>query len=392
MMPKVVRIIARLNVGGPALHVINLTRRLDGYESVLVAGSIADGEAEVDLATNPPLPLIRVPELGRAIRFGSDFVAFFKLLRILRGQRPHIVHTHTAKAGTLGRIAAWLAGVPVRVHTYHGHVFHGYFGRFLSAATIGIERMLALVTTRIVVISERQRREIVETYRIAPAHKVKVIPLGLELGRFASDVSAQERAAFRRDIGADQGQPIVTIVGRLVPIKNHGLFLEAAARVLKYRADVLFLIVGGGEMEAVLRQRARDLGIDGRVRFAGWRNDLPAIYAASSVVALSSNNEGTPVALIEALAAGVNVVATDVGGVADVLEDGRLGALVPAGDASAFADAIIRQLDNDQRPPAARMVARFSVERLAADIQQLYTQLLNEAPQRFALAQEPVES
>jgi glycosyltransferase involved in cell wall biosynthesis len=380
---RVVRVIARLNVGGPAIHVINLSEGLaEHHPTLLVAGRVDDTEADMSgRAADRGVPLWSLPELGRRIHPWQDLVAFIKLYRLLRSLRPHIVHTHTAKAGTLGRLAALAAGVPVRVHTFHGHVMHGYFGPFRTRLVIGVERLLARVSTCIVTISESQRRELAGGYRICPPERMRVIPLGFDLGRFRPERVAELRGQLRAELAAG-ARPIVTIVGRLVPIKDHALFLEAAAHVVAAGTDCLFVVVGGGPEEGRLREKVEALGLGSSVRFLGWRDDLDRIYADSDVVALTSRNEGTPVCLIEALAAGRAVVATDVGGVRDVLEDGRLGVLVPPGDAAAFATAVELLLrDASRRSDLGRKGAlavpqRFGIDRLLDDTMRLYDELL----------------
>lgn len=379
----VVRIIARLNIGGPALHTTHLSAGLeDSYPTLLVTGAVDEGEADLyDEAVQRGVNVLRMPELGRRLHPWQDLVALAKLVRLLRRVRPTIVHTHTAKAGTLGRIAALLAGVPVRVHTFHGHVFQGYFGPGTTRVFLAVERLLARATTKVVTVSDSQASELVQTYRICPAEKMRAIPLGLELDRFAPARTAALRGDLRAELGIGD-EPIVTIVGRLAPIKNHGLLLEAAARLASQGRPCHFAIVGGGTEEAALRERARSLGVEDRVTFLGWRRDLDRVYAGSDVVALTSSNEGTPVALIEALAAGRAVVSTEVGGVRDVLQDGALGLLVPPGDAEALAGALGRLLDD----PALREAmgargavsapARYGVGRLLADVRGLYDELI----------------
>ncbi|MBX6387216.1 MAG: glycosyltransferase, partial [Microbispora sp.] len=324
--------------------------------------------------------VVDIPELGRAIRPWDDLMALAKLVRLLRRARPAIVHTHTAKAGVLGRIAAILAGVPIRVHTFHGHVFHGYFGPLTTRLFLAIERRLARRTTCILTVSESQAAELAGRYRLCARERIRVMPLGLDLDRFRAVDRAALRDEFRAEVRAGD-DPVVSIIGRLVPIKDHDLFLDAAARLLRRGLAATFVIVGGGPEEARLRERARANDLADRVRFLGWRSDLERIYAGSDVVALTSRNEGTPVCLIEALAAGCAIAATDVGGVRDVLEDGRVGLLVPPGDADAFAGALERLLVDEplRRPFIERGPAsaeqRYTVQRLLHDMAALYDEL-----------------
>jgi proteasome lid subunit RPN8/RPN11 len=280
---KVVRVIARMNVGGPALQVADLSAGLaERYPTLLVTGEVADGEAElVDRARARGVQVVKIPELGRRLRPWHDLVALMQLVRLMRRHRPRIVHTHTAKAGTLGRIAAILARVPVRVHTYHGHVFRGYFGPALTRAFLLIERTLARFTTRLVTVSPGQARELVEEFRICPAERMTVIHLGLELDRYAPALTAPLREELRSELGVAEGVPVVSIVGRLAPIKNHDLFLEAAAGVAAAGEPCHFTVVGGGSEEERLRARASQLGLDGRVTSSAggaiWIASTPAV-------------------------------------------------------------------------------------------------------------------
>jgi len=379
--PRVVRVIARLNVGGPAWHVVLLSAGTElRYPTVLVAGSVPHGESDMSgLATERGVELLRIPELGRTVRPLDDLVALWKLWRLFRATRPEVVHTHTAKAGTLGRLAAWLAGVPIRVHTFHGHVFHGYFGGFKTFLFLTVERILARLTTKVVAISPRQADDLRRYLRV-PAERITVIPLGLDLDRFVEADAEAERQGFRRSIGAGS-EVVVAMVGRLTAIKNHALAIRALARLSGTLPAFLLVIVGGGEEEPALRNLVARLGLEKSVRFLGWRRDLEAVYYGSDVVALSSDNEGTPVCLIEALACGRPVVATTVGGVPDLLEEGRLGILVPPRDEAAFADALFAVgnapgRENRAVRPASSIARRYGVERLVADIERLYDDLV----------------
>jgi glycosyltransferase involved in cell wall biosynthesis len=316
--------------------------------------------------------------LGREIRPISDVAALAALVREVRAFRPHVVHTHTAKAGLLGRLAARLAGVPVVVHTFHGHVLHGYFGPVKNAVFRSLERALARSTDRIVAVSEAVRDDLVR-YAVAPAARIHVVPLGLDLAPLAG---ALPKGALRGAAGVAAEAPLVGIVGRLVPIKDVGTFLSAAARVGAVRSDVRFAIVGDGEERAALEGLARELGLAEVVHFHGWQRQMGDVYGDLDVVVNCSLNEGTPVALIEALAASRPVVATAVGGTPEVLGGGAYGALVAAGDAEALARAILETLAQPEsaarRARAGRHVvlSRYSVERLLDDMDGLYRELL----------------
>jgi glycosyltransferase involved in cell wall biosynthesis len=380
---KVVRVIARLNIGGPAIHVINLTAGLDPtrFESMLVTGTESRGEGSMlDLARARGVTPVIIPGMvGEATLNQRDLKALLALYRLFRRERPHIVHTHTAKAGVLGRVAARLAGVPVVVHTYHGHVLHGYYSPLWNWLLRRAERGLGLLSDRLVTVSEQVKRDLVR-YHVAGAEKITVIPLGLDLEPFLA--SAGLRGKLRRELGLSNGEPLVGIVGRIFPIKNHRLFLEAAARVAAELDSARLLVVGDGILRPAMEDYARALGIAHRVVFAGWRRDLPLIYPDLDVLVVSSNNEGTPVSAIEAMAAGCPVVATRVGGLPDLITDSETGCLVPPRDPAALAAGILRVLRDRETArglgEAAQAVVaeRFTVERLCRDVEGLYTELL----------------
>jgi glycosyltransferase involved in cell wall biosynthesis len=302
---------------------------------------------------------------------------------ILRRQRPHVVETHTAKAGFVGRLAARLAGVPVVLHVFHGHVFSGYFGPLQTRLYLALERLMARLSDRIVTISASQQHDIAEVYRIAPLSKVAVIPLGFDLAAFAN-VDASEGERFRARLGVPAGAPLVGFVGRLTAIKNPALLVEATGRVLERAPDAHVVLVGDGELRRDLEAQIASLGLGPRVRLAGWQREMPGVYAALDLLALTSLNEGTPVTAIEALAAGVPVVATAVGGMVDVIRDGQTGTLVAPGDAQALAaaiGAILCEPERSRRLARAGqqdVLARFSRDRLVSDMEALYVSLLEE--------------
>lgn len=335
---RVARVITRLNIGGPAIQATLLTGRLDPrrYASMLVCGTPGEREGDLlELRDLRELHPIVIPALGREISPLRDLSALVRLYRLFRRERPHVVHTHMAKAGLLGRLAARLAGVPVVVHTFHGNVFRAYFGGGPSRLFIALERLLARLSTRIVTIGPQQTEEIVRL-GIARGEKVVEIPLGFELEPFLRAPSGSLRAEL--DVAPDA--PLVGIVARLVPIKRVDAFIEAAALVAAVDARVTFVVVGDGELREELEALVAQRRLADRVRFLGWRADLAPIYADLDVVALTSANEGTPVSLIEAMASGRAVVATDVGGVPDLLGRGERGVLVPPGDSAALAGAV----------------------------------------------------
>ncbi len=382
---RVLRIIARLNVGGPSWHVMILDEglRQHGWDCWLVHGQVGPGEASLDQAAvaRGAQPII-VHELGRRIRPWSDIVALWRMLATIRRIQPDIVHTHTAKAGALGRLAAAMYNATRRrrhrclvVHTFHGHVLEGYFGRVGNWAVRQAERALARISDRIVTISPRQRDDIVIKYRIARAAQTVVVPLGLELETLSG---LPTPASARQALGLPLDAIVIGMIGRLVPVKRPLTLIDAFATVAARFPAARLLVVGDGELRPDSEAEVRRRGLSDRVIFTGWRHDLRDVYAAVDIVALASRNEGTPVALIEALAAGRAVVATDVGGVPDVITHGVTGILAPADDVAALAEAlstmIARPADRARLGAAGReqVLERYRPGRLVADIQSLY--------------------
>ena len=367
------------------MHVILLTAGLRerGYDTRLMVGRESPSEGNLlDMARDKGVVVTQLQGLGREIRPLADVVTLWQLYRAIRVYRPAIVHTHTAKAGVLGRLAARLAGVPIIVHTYHGHVLRGYFGPVKTAFFRRLETALTRITDAVVTVSTALRDDLAEM-GVAPARKIHVVPLGLDLARFDHEADG---GAVRSACGARGEDAVVGIVGRLVPIKDVDCFLRAAARLRTARPTTRFAIVGDGELREALERTTADLGLSDAVTFLGWRKDLEAIYAGLDVVVNSSRNEGTPVALIEAMAAGRPVVATAVGGTPDLLGSGVRGRLVTAGDPEALADAIQATLEHpDESTACARgareyVMAHHSVDRLLRDIDALYRGLLGPAP------------
>jgi glycosyltransferase involved in cell wall biosynthesis len=377
---RVMRVIARLNIGGPAIHASLLTMGLNDadFHSMLVTGVVGEAEGDMTyLARELGIEPVIIPALQREISPLADLRALTALVRLMRRERPHVVHTHTAKAGFLGRLAAYLVGVPVIVHTFHGHVFRGYFGPLKTQVFIQLERRAARLSDVILTISEGLKADLAG-FGIAPPERIRVVPLGLKL--LALTRLDDLRGDFRREMGYSTDMPLVGIIGRLVPIKNHELFLAAARRVVEALPETRFVVVGGGERQAELEALTARMGLSGVVRFTGWRRDLPAIYADLDMLVISSRNEGTPVSIIEAMAAGVPVVSTAVGGVPDLLRGGELGMLVPPDDPEALAETIIAALRTGPPLDTARVqdwaLERYDAERLVADIRRLYLELL----------------
>lgn len=392
---KILRIIARLNIGGPAVHAALLTEGLDKskFDSLLVCGSIGKDEADMSYyAIDKNVEPYFIPELKRELNFFKDVVAFKKIYNFIKNKQPDIIHTHTAKAGALGRLAAISYNFLNRrkrikiIHTFHGTIFEGYFSKFKTKLFILIEQFLALFTCKIITVSESLKEQLI-SLGIGNKDKIEVIPLGFELDKLLS-ISPRDSAVIN-----------IGIVGRLVPIKNHRLFLEAAVKVIRDnpRMKLGFKIIGDGELRGDLEKYSCNLGISKQVNFLGWQRDLVKVYSDLDIVALTSINEGTPVSLIEAMAAGKAIVATDVGGVRDLLGnevDTRIrlnanfkvlerGVIVRPGDSFSFAQALILILQNNELRKNMSVHTqhfartRFTKDRLIRDMEMLYNNILN---------------
>jgi glycosyltransferase involved in cell wall biosynthesis len=413
---KVIRIIARLNVGGPAKHVVWLTSGLKdaGFDTLLVTGKVPEGEEDMSyFADEMGVTPRYFAEMSREISL-NDAKTVWKLFRLFRQERPDIVHTHTAKAGTVGRTAGflyrWLTpgvfiGKPRQckfVHTYHGHVFHSYYGRMRTRVFLAVERLLAkLVTDRLIVVSKQQSIEIGEKFRVGRSGQIRVIPLGLDLGLFADHSS--RRTKFRHELCIPDHTILIGIVGRLTEIKNHQMFLNVVARLKEIdpacwrQGAVRFIVIGDGGLRDDLEDQCEELGLEKDVIFVGSRKDPEYFYPALDVVALTSHNEGTPLTLIEAMANARPVVATSVGGVVDLLgdvvEDGPYqvclrGISVDAGDEEAFVSALSRIIrDRSLRQELGDrglefVEVNYSKERLFEDIKNLYSELSHKKAQK----------
>jgi glycosyltransferase involved in cell wall biosynthesis len=373
-----------MNLGGPAHQASYLSGRRfhpDRYETLLVHGRLAPGEESMaDLAEREGAEAVYLPSLRQPVDPLHDSRALAQIARIARRFRPDVVHTHTAKAGFLGRQAAILAlrDRPVLVHTYHGHVLEGYFGRAKTRLYLGLERSLAKRTDRLIGVS-RQTVEDLVRLGVAARDRFSVIPLGLDLGPFAE--LKPGAGELRWELGVPEGAMLLAFVGRIVPIKRVNLLLGAFARAVSLGADAHLALVGDGERRGELERFAGSLGVGERVRFLGYRRDLTRVAAAADAAILSSDNEGTPVWLIESGAAGLPAIATDVGGTANVVT-AESGILVPPGDEEAMAAAIARLADDPAGRRAmgerarAHVLARYSVDRLIDDVDRLYSELL----------------
>jgi len=375
---RVLRLITRMNIGGPARQAILLTKGLSAeFPTVLAAGRPVQVEG---VLTDPDVPVRHVP-LVRPVRPTTDLRCLIAVRRLLQGSGASLVHTHMAKAGTVGRLAALPSGRrrrPRLVHTFHGHVLQGYFAGPQQRAFVQFERFLAKHTDVLIAVSPEVRDELLDLGIGKPA-QYRVIPLGFDLAPLlAVGTPGGPAGRLRAALGIAENVPLAGTVGRLVPVKDHATLFSALVSVPGLHLAVL----GDGELRATLEALASELGIADRTHFTGWWTDVPSALADLDVVVLSSRNEGTPVALIEALAAGRAVVATDVGGVRHVVQDGETGWLCGPGDSAGLArlmQQVISEPEASGRMAEAgrlRVAARFGYERLLAEHRSLYEDLL----------------
>ncbi len=398
---KILRIIARLNIGGPAVHSILLTRYLinDKFDSILLTGMIGKSEGDMMyLAEANNIKPVLIKELGREISWKDDIIAFLKILRIAFKESPDIIHTHTAKAGTLGRMAGIIYNTisshkTYLVHTFHGHIFNSYFSTLKTNFFILIERVLARFTDKIIVISKGQEKELSEKLNIKDKSKLELIPLGLDLSPFYE--AEKYCGLFKRELGLDDDTKLIGIIGRLVPVKNHRMFLDAVKKHKEIdNKNVKFIIIGDGELGEELKKYSIDFGIKDDVIFTGWRKDLENIYSDLDMVVITSFNEGTPVSIIEAMAAGKPVIATDVGGVKDLftqnfkfqisnLKFQEEGILINSNDPDSLSEGIDFLLDNPEmakdmgRMGRMTVKERFDISRLVRDMEGMYEKLIS---------------
>jgi glycosyltransferase involved in cell wall biosynthesis len=381
---RVLRVIARMNVGGPAYHVSVLSGLLDParFRTVLVVGSVGPGEASLShLAARYGANTRHLPTLTPRIHPGRDLRALAALVRIIRTLRPHIVHTHTAKAGMLGRVAAAVATRPrpIVVHTYHGHVLEGYFGPVTSSLYRGLERLLARVTDCLIGVSQSTVDDLVRL-GVAPPAKFRVVRVGLDLDPFLRS-GASDGVDVRSQAGVGPEEVVLGFAGRLVRIKRVDVLLRALAIARSQGVRARLLVVGDGPLRSRLEGLAGRLGVASCTYFTGYRDDMPAVAAAIDVAVLSSDNEGTPVFLVESAAAGKPAVATRVGGVPEVLTS-ETGIMVPPGDEQRLAQALGALATNSDlrfrmgERAREHVRTRFSSARLVGDITRLYTDLL----------------
>jgi glycosyltransferase involved in cell wall biosynthesis len=392
-MPRVLRIINRLNLGGPTFNAAYLTKFMEPeFETLLVSGmKDAAEESSEFIVKNLDLHPVYMPEMYRELNPFRDYKSYYKLRKIIDEFKPDIVHTHAAKAGAVGRLAAIHSGVPVVLHTFHGHVFHSYFGSVKTRMFLEIERYLAKRTTKIIALSELQRDELVNEFKIAPKDKFAIVPLGFDLSRFETD-KENKRKSFRAKYNILEDEIAIGIVGRLVPIKNHELFLNAIHLVAqRTQRKIRVFIIGDGELRANIEAMATKLGLKfdntnptapNLLTFTSWIKEIDVSNAGMDIIALTSKNEGTPVSLIEAQASGKPIVSTTVGGIENIVLENVTALLSPKDDVEAFAQNLLKLIEDDYyRLKIAQdgsdfVRQKFSHHRLCSDMSNLYNSLL----------------
>jgi glycosyltransferase involved in cell wall biosynthesis len=390
-MPKILRIINRFNLGGITYNVSYLSKYLPAeYETLLAGGPEEEGESSsLHITDSMGLKPVIIKDLNRELDLSKDYKAYKEIKKLIKEFKPDIVHTHASKAGAIGRLAAISCKVPVIVHTFHGHVFHDYFGKFKTNMYKKVERYLAKRSSAIVTNSAKLKHELSETYKITNADKIHVVPLGFDLERFNTN-QEQKRKQFRDKYKFKPDDIVISIIGRLAPIKYHELFFDAIENIIKVSAKkVRAVIVGDGETRQYLESYLKDKQLvfcdsgekNCSFNFIGWQKDVDLVLAGSDLVALSSKNEGTPVSLIEAQAAGKFIVSTNVGGVKDILHpdcgfvsesDEEFKALL----LKAVED--LGTLDKKAKAGIAFANERFSYKRLVNDMDTLYKKLLSQ--------------
>lgn len=397
-MPRVLRIINRLNLGGPTFNAAYLTKYLaPQYETLLLSGVKEEHEASSEfileeLGIHPTY----IPDMQRPIRPLQDRAAYVTIRDVIRQYKPDIVHTHAAKAGALGRLAAINEQVPVVLHTFHGHVFHSYFNPLKTRTFLAIERYLARKSSRIIAISDRQKQELTVEHKVCSPGQIEVIPLGFDLDRFHHNRD-EKRKAFRRQFKIAPYEVAIGIIGRLVPVKNHALFLEALAEVLSNTSTkIRAFVVGDGELMDSLQELSHKLKIPFTtgnppaevkpLTFTSWMRNVDEVNAGMDIIALCSLNEGTPVSLIEAQAANNPIVSTRTGGIEDVVLEGQTALLSPVGEVAPFARHLQQLVENGalrqkmSEKGHAFVLERFHYRRLVKDMAYLYDRLLGEVP------------
>jgi glycosyltransferase involved in cell wall biosynthesis len=382
---KVLRIINRFNIGGPTYNATFLTKFLsDDFETLLIGGLPEENEANsLHILEKYGVEPVLLPEMKREPNLKSDRIALKKIKTIIREFKPDIVHTHASKAGALGRRAAVSCNVPIIVHTFHGHIFHSYFGKIKTALFKNIERYLARKSTGIIAISEIQKKELCEIHKIAPKGKTTVIPLGFDLDIFQENYESN-RTHTRTKYDIDKNTVAVAIVGRLTAIKDHFFFLDVIEELdIQSDKKVKIFIVGDGDMKSEIEERLIPMKKRGiQISLTSWIYDIAEFNAGMDIMCLTSKNEGTPVSLIEAQASNIPVISTEVGGVADIVEENETGFIIPRNNKREFVSKLKLLVENDElrlkmkKKGWQNVHQKYSYQRLAKDMESFYQSLI----------------
>ncbi len=398
---KVLRILSRLCVGGPAIHCVLLTQHLpqDKYESILIHGDLDTGDAPYLYDTSLPSDIRLIKSMKREVGLKNtwkEWKSLREVYRIIRKEKPDIVHTHTAKAGFIGRFAAYFAKTPIIIHTFHGHVFHSYFSKWKTKLFLFIERRLAKISDGIIAISEQQKHELGTVFKVCKPEKIKVIPLGFDLTPFFTDTE-NKRKDFRTRYKIKDDELAIGLVGRMVPIKNHALFIQAIARILDNKevqsSKLRFFLVGDGAERKNIENLCNTLNISfsdanqidfipATITFTGYQNRIDWVNAGLDILVLTSKNEGTPVSLIEAQASGLPVVSTRVGGVENIVIENETALLCQSDNLNEFTEKLLYLIQNPEKRENMRgkgrqnVLPKYHYTRLVQDIDQYYQLLL----------------
>ena len=389
-MKKILRIINRFNLGGPTYNAAYLTKYLEpDYETLLIGGQHDESEkSSMHILDNLGLKPIIIPEMQRSLNPYKDHIAFKKIQNIIKEFKPDIVHTHAAKAGALGRRAAYKMGVKQIYHTFHGHVFHSYFGSFKTRIFKEIEKNLAKKSTKIIAISEIQKRELSKIHKICPEKKIEVIPLGFDLERFNRDKDSK-RKEFRKKWNLKENEIAIGIIGRLVPIKNHTFFIDAIQEVLKKSEfPVRAFIVGDGKEKQnivnYIKNKNLDFSLDyspATFQLTSWIKEIDRVNSGMDIICLTSLNEGTPVSLIEAQASGKPIVSTKTGGIENIVLENKTALLSEKNDLHNFSKNLLSLVNDSNK---RKLLSKFGLEKskdfhydnLVSNIKNLYENIL----------------
>lgn len=398
---KVLRILSRLCVGGPAIHCVLLTQHLpkEKYESILIHGDLDKGDAPYVYDHHLQMDIRLIKNMKREVglkNLWKEWKAFIEVYRIIRRERPDIVHTHTAKAGFTGRLAAYLAKTPIIIHTFHGHVFHSYFSSWKTKLFLFIERRLAKISDGIIAISQLQKKELGEVFKVCKPEKIKVIPLGFDLTPFFTDTESK-RKEFRTRYNVQDNELAIGLIGRMVPVKNHALLIQAIANIQQNKtvdiSKLRFFLIGDGAERKNIEHLCKSLQIPftdanskdftpSLVTFTGYQNRIDWVNAGLDIIVLTSKNEGTPVSLIEAQASGVPVLSTRVGGIENIVTENETALLCESDNLQEFTQKLLYLIQNPELRRTMQNKGRqyvtetYHYTRLVQDIDQYYQTLL----------------